>query len=129
MNLMFLSFQELKILFLFLKNNDGDWEKDENGNYVIDEQDREGYTVRKYRPRTEGLFARIERWTHKTTGDVHWRSISKDNILTVYGKSIESRIADPSDENGSEKRVFSWLICESYDDKGNAIVYEYAQRR
>ena len=25
------------------------------------------------------------------------------------------------------RRVFSWLICESYDDKGNAIVYEYAQ--
>jgi hypothetical protein len=23
-------------------------------------------------------------------------------------------------------RVFSWLICRSYDDKGNAIVYEYA---
>ena len=22
-------------------------------------------------------------------------------------------------------RVFSWLICESYDDKGNVIVYEY----
>ena len=23
-------------------------------------------------------------------------------------------------------RIFNWLICESYDDKGNAIVYEYA---
>ena len=22
--------------------------------------------------------------------------------------------------------MFSWLICESYDDKGNAIYYEYA---
>ncbi len=62
--------------------NDGDWEKDENGNYVIDDDGGtvKDYTVRKYRPRTEGLFARIERWTHKTTGDIHWRSISKDNI-------------------------------------------------
>ena len=24
------------------------------------------------------------------------------------------------------RQVFTWLICESYDDKGNAIVYEYA---
>ncbi len=111
---------------VFKKDGNGDWIKDGNGNYVIDEQDREGYTVRKYRPRTEGLFARIERWTHKTNGDIHWRSISKENILTVYGKSAKSRISDPSDESG-RRRVFSWLICESYDDKGNAIVYEYAQ--
>ena len=33
-----------------------------------------------------------------------------------------SRIVDPSDDS----RIFSWLICESYDDKGNAIIYEYA---
>ncbi len=119
--------EDLVPVFKKKDDDDRDWEKDENGNYVIDEQDREGYTVRKYRPRTEGLFARIERWTHKTTGDIHWRSISKDNILTVYGKSKESRIADSSEGNANEKRVFSWLICESYDDKGNAIVYEYAQ--
>ena len=24
-------------------------------------------------------------------------------------------------------RIFGWLICASYDDKGNAIVYRYAQ--
>jgi len=102
---------------------DEDWEKNEDGDYVIDEVSRDGYTVRKYRPRTEGLFARIERWTHNANGDVHWRSISKDNVLTVYGKNKESRIVDPSDE----KKIYSWLICESYDDKGNAIVYKYAR--
>ena len=112
---------------VFAKDGNGDWKKDENGNFVIDEQERDGYTVRKYRPRTEGLFARIEHWTHKTNGDVHWRSISKDDILTVYGKNKESRISDPSDESEGRDRVFSWLICESYDDKGNAIVYEYAK--
>ena len=122
---MILSFQEWKILVpIFEKDDDGDWKKDESGNFVIDEEDRDGYIVRKYRPRT-GLFPRTESWTHKTSGDVHWRSISKDNILTVYGKNMKSRIADPSDESG--KKVFSWLICESYDDKGNAIVYEYAE--
>lgn len=81
-----------------------------------------GYTVHRYRPRIEGLFARIERWTEQATGDRHWRSISRDNVTTIYGKTFESRIADPRDA----LHVFTWLICESYDDKGNAVVYRYA---
>jgi RHS repeat-associated protein len=107
---------------VFKKDQDGNWIPDAKGNLIIDEEERDGYMVRRYRPRIEGLFARIERWTSIDKGDVHWRSISKDNILTVYGRDEQSRIADPADMN----RVFSWLICESYDDKGNAIVYEYA---
>ncbi len=79
------------------------------------------YIVQYYRPRTEGLFARIERWTNKETEGIHWRSISRDNITTVYGRHEGARIADP----GDPARVFGWLISQSYDDKGNAIVYEY----
>lgn len=80
------------------------------------------YDIRRYRPRIEGLFARIERWSNTAnTTDVIWRSISKDNITTWYGKTETSRIYDPGDPS----HVFSWLICESYDDKGNAVVYEY----
>jgi hypothetical protein len=79
------------------------------------------YRVKRYRPRVEGLFARIERWTIVETGETHWRSISRDNVTTLYGRTPESRIADPDDP----RRVFSWLTCESRDDKGNAIVYEY----
>jgi RHS repeat-associated protein len=83
---------------------------------------KETYDIRRYRPRIEGLFARIERWTNqKNDFDVCWRSISKDNITTWYGKTAESRIQDPADPS----RIFSWLICESYDDKGNAIRYGY----
>jgi RHS repeat-associated protein len=87
----------------------------------FDEIDRDGYSIRKYRPRIEGLFARIERWTKVDSGEIHWRSISKDNITTLYGKTEESRIADPDNPT----HVFSYLICESYDDKGNAIYYRY----
>ncbi|MBS0150491.1 MAG: hypothetical protein JSR31_06075 [Nitrospira sp.] len=80
------------------------------------------YRIRRYRPRIEGLFSRIERWSNLADpADVFWRSISKGNITTWYGKSSESRIQDPEDLT----RIFSWLICESHDDKGNAIVYEY----
>ena len=84
---------------------------------AIGETTRGGYRVRRYRPRIEGLFARIERWT--SAGDTFWRSISRDNVTTIYGNAAASRIADGD-------RTFSWLPCESFDDKGNAILYEYA---
>jgi RHS repeat-associated protein len=110
-----------------------EFEKDANGNWVlkdgkhvIHEKPRTvngvTYNVRRYRPRIEGLFARIERWTNQSDPtDVSWRSISKDNITTWYGRTENSRIVDPADKT----RIFRWLICQSYDDKGNAIVYEY----
>ena len=81
------------------------------------------YNVQRYRPRIEGLFARIERWEYQATGDVHWRSLSKDNITSVYGKNLFSRVVDPKDS----ARIFQWLLCESYDDKGNVIIYQYKQ--
>src|SRR6267143_5419572 len=56
------------------------------------------YNIERYRPRIEGLFARIERWTNQNDHkDSFWRSISKDNITTWYGKTAESRICDPAD--------------------------------
>jgi RHS repeat-associated protein len=79
------------------------------------------YQIQRYRPRIEGPFMRIERWTDLATHETHWRSISGDNITTIYGRTAESRIADPADST----RVFRWLICERFDDKGNALRYEY----
>lgn len=106
----------------YQRDPSGFWVRDQTGHLVMHEDERDGYRVRRYRPRIEGLFARIERWTNSTDpSDTFWRSISKDNITTWYGKTSQSRIADPSDQT----HIFSWLICESYDDKGNAIVYEY----
>jgi hypothetical protein len=99
------------------------WVRDSNGSLVIHEDKLEGYLVRRYRPRIEGLFARIEHWTDTQTGKSHWRSISKDNITTLYGKDDNSRIFDPDHQT----HIFSWLICESYDDKGNVICYEYKE--
>lgn len=109
----------------FEKGAGGRWIM-KDGKHVINEKLRNienaQYQVRAYRPRIEGLFARIERWTNQADSrDVHWRSFSRDNILTIFGKDTNSRIADPADP----KRIFTWLICETRDDKGNAIVYEY----
>lgn len=86
--------------------------------------DGKTYSIVRYRPRIEGLFARIERWTNQDNpADSFWRSISKDNITTWYGRTSESRIFDPDDET----RIFSWLICESHDDKGNVISYGFKE--
>ena len=77
--------------------------------------------IDRYRPRVEGLFARIERWTRLADGDTHWRSVTRDNVANWYGQDANSRVADPADPT----RVFSWLLCRSEDDRGNAISYEY----
>jgi RHS repeat-associated protein len=80
------------------------------------------YAIHRYRPRVEGVFARIERWTNlNDPQDTYWRSISKDNVTTWYGATPQSRIADPA----NPARIFTWLICQSNDDKGNVVSYEY----
>jgi RHS repeat-associated protein len=102
-----------------LIEKNGKWERETLPPRTVDGKE---YKIRRYKPRIEGLFARIERWTNQDDPkDTFWRSISRDNITTWYGKTEESRIADPADPS----RIFSWLICESYTDKGNAILYEY----
>jgi RHS repeat-associated protein len=102
-----------------LVENNGQWERD-----IIPSRTVYGnqYRIHRYRPRVEGLFARVERWVNLSDPqDTFWRSISRDNVTTWYGKTVESRITDPDDST----HVFSWLICESYDDKGNVSIYRY----
>jgi RHS repeat-associated protein len=106
-----------------LKQQGNDWVPEDVSDRTIG---TDTYHIRRYRPRIEGLFARIEHWTNIQTNESHWRSISRDNITTVYGRTTNSRIEDANAPE-SFPRVFSWLICESYDDKGNAIYYEYAK--
>jgi RHS repeat-associated protein len=81
----------------------------------------QSYTVQRYRPRIEGLFAQIERWINNATGDVFWKSVSKDNITSLFGTDLSSRIADPD----APWRIFSWLLSLTYDDVGNVAVYQY----
>jgi RHS repeat-associated protein len=80
------------------------------------------YRIHLYRPRIEGMFSRIERWARVDNQVSHWRTITRNNVTTMYGFDENSRIVDPRDE----RRVFSFLICLTFDDKGNAVQYEYA---
>ena len=83
--------------------------------------DRPDHVVRYWRARRESEHIRVEEWTHKTTGAVHWRTRDGADVLTVYGADASARIADPADPS----RVFAWLAQVQYDPAGNAIRYDY----
>ncbi|MFE9328206.1 SpvB/TcaC N-terminal domain-containing protein [Nocardia sp. NPDC052278] len=79
------------------------------------------YDVATFRPRTEGLHARIERWTAQQSGESFWRTIGQDNVTSLYGLGRDERIYDPA----HPQRTFSWLLSRTFDDKGNLAVYTY----
>jgi hypothetical protein len=80
-----------------------------------------------YRPRTEGLFARI---THHRTSDPdlnnYWRVESKEGLISLYG-SPEQAGSDTAvlTKSGDAQRVFAWKLTETKDPFGNRICYEY----
>lgn len=106
----------------FLKKEDGSFLIDDNRDYVLDERDStDGHTIRNYRPRIEGMFARIERWTEQNTRRIKWRIISKENITTLFGWTDNSVLSNP--KNPTE--IYEWLPEFVFDDKGNCTQYVY----
>ena len=87
-----------------------------------DIRETDDFFIKKYRPRIEGLWSRIEQWKNKSTGVIHWRTISSSNVTTFYGINENSRLADPKDK---VNKVYEWLISHSFDDKGNLVIYKY----
>jgi RHS repeat-associated protein len=81
---------------------------------------RDGYSIRRYRPRIERAFWRIERWT-RDDGDIHWRTITRENVTGYFGLTSASRVSDPADAS----HIFTWLLDETRDDRGNLVSYEY----
>jgi len=81
------------------------------------------YHVRFYRSKFESSYIRFEKWTHVSTGRIHWLTRTPDNTVFVFGLDIfnNSRIADPEDSS----RTYLWLLEAQYDTAGNAILYEY----
>lgn len=92
----------------------------EESDWQIEDRSIEDFTIRQYRPRIEGSFARIERIIHPNLG-MYWKVTTPDNSTTFFGRTEQTRIADPEDPN----RIFQWLPEFSYDDKGNCLQYEY----
>lgn len=79
----------------------------------------------QYRPRTEGLFARILH--HKTnTGTNYWEVRSKDGLTSYYGDpdatgDENTIIADPENRD----HIFAWRLYKTVDVFGNSILYSY----
>lgn len=107
----------------FRKEPGGSFSLSANGDYLPRESESADglFTIKFYRLRIEDAFSRVERWTHKTTGEMKWRVISRENRTTLFGWSAASRISDP----GDRQRVFQWLPEFVFDDKGNCAHYVY----
>ena len=78
----------------------------------------------RFRPRTEGLFARITHLRDAATDC--WEVRSKDGLVSVYGTpgaagQDRAVVADPSERSN----VFAWRLTETRDPFGNRIVYDY----
>jgi len=93
----------------------------------LDERIRDGYVIHRYRPRIEQDVIRIERWAREgDPSDIHWRTISFTNVTKIFGLNDESRVyGDRLSNEARGKRIFSWLLCESYDPAGNSMVFSY----
>jgi RHS repeat-associated protein len=107
----------------FKKKDDGSFSLNHDGDYTINEKDSPDglFIIRFYKPRTEGSFARIERWCNKANYEIKWRIITKENTTTLFGWTDKARIADPKDNS----RIFEWLPEFTFDDKGNCSHFIY----
>ena len=80
-----------------------------------------GLDLLRFRPRVDSAFMRIERCTEPTTGNVYWRTISRNNVTRVYGQTADARIADPTDPH----HIAQWLLQDEWDSRGNRTRHEY----
>ena len=83
------------------------------------ERREDGFTIRRYRPRTEGSFLRIERYL-ADDGTIYWTVTDLSNVTTIYGMSASSRLASPDGE-----KIYQWYPEFSFDNNGNSIAYYY----
>ncbi|MCI0698184.1 FG-GAP-like repeat-containing protein [candidate division KSB1 bacterium] len=84
----------------------------------------ESAAMTRYRPRTEGLFARIDR--HRDASNDYWEVRSKDGLVSLYGTPAAAGkdsavVANPADRS----RVFAWKLSRTTDPFGNRIEYVY----
>jgi RHS repeat-associated protein len=99
------------------------WLAPEGANWVPRGFEHGDWSVAYLRSRRGSTRTRIEKWLHRPTGRVHFRSRDVENLLTIYGArpSAAARIADPDDE----ARTLSWLPELMLDPHGNALWIEY----
>lgn len=97
--------------------------KDADGQWVEDTTSSQGLTVRRYRPRVEKDFFKIERV--QSIQQTSWKVTSGTNTVTFYGLTEEGRIADPKDS----RRIWKWLPQLSVDNLGNTMRFRYKKEQ
>ena len=90
----------------------------------------------RYRPRTEGLFAKIIHHYDAQTDTNYWEVRSKDGLISYYGdhptervaQSTSATITKPKISQTDPNRIFAWKLTLTQDPFGNRIEYLYADR-
>jgi RHS repeat-associated protein len=77
----------------------------------------------RYRPRTEGLFARVD---HVRVQDDYWEVRSRNGLTSLYGHPGQigqdsAVVTNPDDR----RQIFCWHLTQTVDPFGNRIDYEY----
>jgi len=82
------------------------------------------WSVAFLRGRRSGSLTRVEKWLHRPSGRVHFRTRDESNLITIFGArpSAAARLADLADES----RTLAWLPEVIVDPHGNALWFEYA---
>ncbi len=81
----------------------------------------------RYRPRTEGLFARTNHYSGET-GDF-WKIETKDGLQSTYGRGAAEATAAPSVivDPDHPNHILAWKLTRTTDPFGNIIEYRYIQ--
>ena len=95
--------------------------KDNSGNWIKQTTNANGIITTFYRPRVESQFSRIEQVADN--GNIYWRATTKENVVFVFGRSNDAKIASPVP--GEEYKIFKWCLEYTYDDKGSIVQYHY----
>jgi RHS repeat-associated protein len=90
----------------------------------------------RYRPRTEGLFAKIIHHHDVGVGTNYWEVCSKDGLSSYYGdnpaervmQSTSATIANAKLSATDPDRLFAWKLILTKDPFGNRIEYIYEAR-
>lgn len=80
--------------------------------------------ITHYRPRTEGLFAKILH--HHDVVNNYWEVRSKDGMVSYYGTAAASG-SDPAviRNPANPKEIFAWKLSHTEDPFGSRIAYTY----
>jgi RHS repeat-associated protein len=87
----------------------------------------------RYRPRTEGLFARIEHHRDPLRNEDFWGVRSKDGLLSYYGTprpdAAPAGWRDPATitDPDQPEHIFAWQLSCTIDPFGNRIEYVYGR--